>query len=368
MNRRQFLTTSAAATASVTLPVFAAAADKSPPRSVNQTSTAIAAYYLNAHMYTIVPAHVRADMEWMASIGTGYVCIGVLEQDLFAAYENHALIAEEASRVGMKMIAVPSRWAGLTAGAPKVPSLFTILNPQTWMVNKKGTTAVSPGVSGAISSIHHPDTLKFFCDTLTELYKQHPTMAGFIIDEPKGFQVDKSQMAVEALGADAPVAAHIAATRDFFGKVCAFAKQKWPDKLTFLFQKAHNGADELAAGAAVPHLDYYGCDGRPWTLEDDKKMAGGGDSQESGKGKILLNGRGESFIKAARAVPGRKSFFLMENHNLQASMIEPMDRNYPAVLALKPDMAAYYYYPRNVQEPDRAMAVIAKHVKKFTQG
>ena len=49
-------------------------------------------------------------------------------------------------------------------------------------------------------------------------------------------------------------------------------------------------------------------------------------------------------------------------------MIEPMDRNYPAVLALKPDMAAYYYYPRNVQEPDRAMAVIAKHIKKFTQG
>ena len=34
----------------------------------------------------------------------------------------------------------------------------------------------------------------------------------------------------------------------------------------------------------------------------------------------------------------------------------------------RPDFAAYYYYPRNVQDPDRAMAVIAKHVKKFTQG
>ena len=103
MNRRQFLTTSAAATASVTLPSLATSAEKSAPRSVNQTSTAIAAYYLNAHMYTIVPAHVRADMEWMASLGTGYVCIGVLEQDLFAAYENHALIAEEAGRVGMAL-------------------------------------------------------------------------------------------------------------------------------------------------------------------------------------------------------------------------------------------------------------------------
>ena len=365
MNRRQFLHSTAGATAAAALSPASLAAGI--PRSVNRTSTTIAAYYLNAHMYTSVPAHVRADMEWMAAIGTGYVCVGVLEQDLFAAYENHALIAAEAARVGMKIIAVPCRWGGLTAGAPKVPSLFSILNPQTWMVNKKGTTAVNPRVSGAISSVHHPDTLKFFCDTLAEMYKQHPNMAGFIIDEPKGFQVDKSKLAIAALGADAPVAAHLAATRDFYGKICAFAKQRWPDKLTFLFQQTHNGADELAAGAAVPHLDFYGCDGRPWTAEDDKKMEGG-EGQESGKGKVLLSGRGESFIKAARAVPGRRSFFLAENHNLQASMIEPMDRNYPAILALRPDVFAYYYYPRNVQEPDRAMGVIAKHIRKFTQG
>ena len=366
MNRRTFLKSTGVA--SVALPALATAADQAPVKSVNRTSTAMAAYYLNAHMYTYVPRHIRADMEWMADIGTSYVCVGVLEQDLFAAYENHAFIAAEAARAGMRIIAVPSRWGGLTAGAPKVPSLFSILNPQTWMVNKKGTTAVNPRVSGAISSVHHPDTLKFFCDTLGELYNQHPQMAGFIIDEPKGFQIDKSKMAIAALGADAPLSAHLAATRDFYGKICAFAKQRWPDKLTFLFQQTHNSAEELAASAAVPHLDYYGCDGRPWTLEDDARMTGLGEGQESGKGKVLLSGKGAACIKAARAVPGRKSFFLAENHNLQASMIEPMDRNYPAILALKPDMLAYYYYPRNVQDPDRAMAVIGRHIKKFTQG
>ena len=94
-------------------------------------------------------------------------------------------------------------------------------------------------------------------------------------------------------------------------------------------------------------------------------MKGSGEDQESGKGKILLNGQGEKFIKAARSIPGRKSFFLLENHNLQASMLDAMDRHYAAVLAQRPDMAAYYYYPRNVQYPDRAMAIIGKHVKKF---
>jgi hypothetical protein len=244
-----------------------------------------------------------------------------------------------------------------------------VLNPDTWVVNKKGTTQVMPRVSGAVSSIHHPKTFQFFCDTLTEMYKQHPAMAGFIIDEPKNFIFDQSPAAVAALGSkDAPMTAHYAAASKFWSRVCAFAKQKWPDKFTLMFQQAHNPADELAAGAATTGLDYYGADGRPWTLEDDAKMEGLGEGQESGKGKVLLSGKGEAFIKAARTQPGRKSFFLMENHNLQASMIEPMDRNYPAVLALKPDMAAYYYYPRNVQDADHAMNVIAKHVKKFTQG
>jgi hypothetical protein len=366
MNRRTFLSSSAAAT--ITLPALPLASAAQPPRPVNHTATAIGAYYLNAHMYTYVPRHIRADMEWMAALGTQYVCVGVLEQDLFAAYENHALIAQEAARVGLKLIAVPSRWGGLTAGAPKVPSLFTMLNPETKIANKQGRTAIMPRVSGGISSVHHPDTFKFFTESLAELYKQHPHLAGFIIDEPKCFIVDTSPAAVKALGKDAPLTAHYAAARDFWSRVCAFAKQRWPDKLTFLFQQAHNPPDELAAGAGVQHLDYYGADGRPWDAAADARMEGAGDGQESGKGKILLSGKGESFIKAARAVPGRKSFFLIENHNLHASMIDAMDRHYPAVLALKPDFAAYYYYPRNVQDPDRAMAVIAGHIRRFTQG
>lgn len=366
MNRRAFLAASASAPAA--LPgLAAAAAQPAPIKSVNKSGTKIAAYYLRAHMYTCVPRHIREDMEWMAAIGTDYVCVGVLEQDLFAAYENHALIAQEAERVGMKILAVPCRWGGLTAGAPKAPSLFSMMNPQTLIVSKRGSTVIGPKVSGGISSVHHPDTFKFFCDTVTEMYRQHPGMAGFIIDEPKCYLVDQSPMAIAALGKDAPVTAHYAAVSAFWSRVCAFAKERWPDKLTLLFQQTHNHDDELDASAAVQHLDYYGADGRPWTTEDDRKMESA-EGQESGKGKVLLSGKGKKFIDLAHRIPGRKSFFLIENHNLKASMIEPMDRNYPAVLAQRPDMAAYYYYPRNVDEPDRAMAVIAGHIKKFTQG
>lgn len=360
MHRRTFLAASAAATA--TLP---AALAQTPVRPVTRGRAEIAAYYLNVHMYTCVPRHVRNDMEWMADKGTNYVCPGILEQDLFAAKENIALICAEAARVGMKVLAVPSRWAGSTAGAPKVPSLFSMLNHHTLMKNKRGSTAIGPKTSGGISSVHAPETLAFFQETIAELYRQHPAIAGVIIDEPKNFMADFSDLAIKALGKDAPVTAHYEAARKFWSQVCGDVKRRWPEKKTLMFVQAHNHDDEFNAAAGVENLDYFGADGRPWGKADDKTMQAE-EGQESGKGKILLDGVGEKFIAAAKRVPGRKSFFLIENHNLQRSMIEPLDRNYPAVLRLPADLFAYYYYPRNCDEPDRTMDIIGRHIKAYT--
>src|SRR5262249_44525488 len=111
MDRRQFLENSLAI-------AISGQADRQPARGRSRMK--VAAYYLAAHIYTSVPRHIREDMAWMADKGTNYVCVSVLEQDLFAAYENQELIVEEAGRVGMQVLAVPSRWGGLTAGAPKV--------------------------------------------------------------------------------------------------------------------------------------------------------------------------------------------------------------------------------------------------------
>jgi len=319
-------------------------------------------------MYTCVPKHIREDMEWMADKGTDYVCPAVIEQDLFAAQENLRIITEEAERVGMEVLAVPSRWAGLTAGAPKVPSLFSSLNPHALMQKENGGIDTNPKASGVISSIHAPETLEFFCETLSTMYEQHPTWAGIIIDEPKAFRKDYSPLAKKALGEDAPIEAHYQAFADFLSKVCAYAKDKWPDKLTIMFQQAHAHGEELNISSGVMPLDYFGVDGRPWGKADDMTMTGTGKGQEKGKGKILLDGPGQKFIDLAKREKGRKSFFLMENHNLQASMIDALDRNYPAVLSLPADMFCYYYYPRNVQEPERVMELIGKHLKKFTQG
>jgi len=62
---------------------------------------------------------------------------------------------------------------------------------------------------------------------------------------------------------------------------------------------------------------------------------------------------------------GKKSLFLMENHNLPAKMIAVMDAGIPRVFAMRPDQLLYYYYPRNIGDPDRNMAVIGKHLKSL---
>lgn len=368
MKRRKFAKSTLAGSAAALIPSTLATASSVPLRAQNKGRADLAAYYFRGHMYTCVPRQIREDMEWMAEKGTSYVCPAVIEQDLFAAQENLALITEEAERAGMRILAVPSRWGGLTAGAPKIPSLFSVLNPHTWLKTDDGRTGIAAQTSGVISSIHHPDTLTFFCETLKEMYRQHPSWAGMILDEPKAYRPDYSTMALKALGPNAPHSAHLRAASRFYSEVCKYTKEHWPDKMNILFIQANKSKETLEISAEVKHLDYFGADGRPWGLEDDEKMKGGEPGQESGTEKVLLSGNGDYFISLAQQEPGRKSFFLLENHNLKANMMEPMDRNYPAVLSLAADMFCYYYYPRNVEQPERAMELIGRHLKRYSQG
>ena len=89
----------------------------------------------------------------------------------------------------------------------------------------------------------------------------------------------------------------------------------------------HSPAQQVEMASRIAELDYFGCDGRPWDMAEDGKWAGSGES-ESGKGKVLI-GKGERFLELARQ-SGKKSLFLMENHNLPAKMIPAMDAGFRA--------------------------------------
>lgn len=311
------------------------------------------AYYLRAHMYTLVPKQVREDMAYMADLGTKRVSVAILEQDLHAAVENVNIIANEANKKGMDLAIVPSRWGGIVAGAPKVPSLFSIKNAHTWMLQENGQP-IESAVSGVISSIHYPEVFDFFCESIQKALNLWPVKA-VIWDEPKNLKADYSPAAVAKLGPNAPLITHVEASAAFFERVNAFIKNVNPEVDTQLFLFSSYNTEMAAPFARMNDLDYFGCDGRPW------REAWGGSIESYNK---TLNDKGEMFLALAKQY-AKKGLLLIENHNLKKEDIALMEKGLPEVTNMGADELIYYYFPRNVENPEWAMKVIKKHLGRL---
>lgn len=310
------------------------------------------AYYLRAQTYTIVPRQIAEDMKWMADSGTDIVSVAVLEQDFTAAVENIRIICEEAHRFGMRVHGVPSRWAGLVAGAPKVPSLYSCQNPDGWILDRDGKPSLNP-FSGVTSSVHAPGTLSFFLNSVDRLFEIWP-FDGMVIDEPKGFVADYSPAALEALGPDPSLDEFEQAAVNFYENVLMHSKRTHPEKETCMFIHANKRDFLVEACAKIAGLDVYGCDGRPWRTSDQ------GLNEEPGKALLGTDG-GERFLRAA-AKNGKRSLWLIENHNMRAADYMLMGRRLPELFACPVDHLIYYYYPRNLEDPELAMGILREHI------
>lgn len=309
------------------------------------------AYYFRQHLYTLVPRHLREDLAWIADTGTDNVCLAILEQDLYAAKANLDIICREAERVGLRVTAVPSRWAGILAGAPKVPSTYAANHPETWVLGEDGRPFTSR-VSGPAMSVHHPATIELFRSCLETLLAW--PIAGIVWDEPKTLHLrDRSLLAMAALGARAPIERHVDAFADFLDARSLEAKALRPGLHVSLFVYSQLVGYEIDRLARMASLDFFGCDGRPWRLEDGGVL--------EGPDKVLLP-NAERFLAAART-QGKGGLILIENHAMNLADAALMDRRLPEVLALGAEHLLYYYYPRDLEDPDAQMAIMARHLR-----
>lgn len=356
MERRNFLKTTAFTTAfGAVLPSLAACNESVKQYSDNKI---LNAYYFRAHTYTLVPRQVREDLKWMADIGTNVVSVAVLEQDLFAAVENIEFICNEAEKLNIQVYAVPSRWGGMIAGSPKVPSIFTTRNPQTWILKEDGS-ALESHLTGRISSLHYPETFEFFCQSLDKMFKLW-NIKGIIWDEIKTLLKDFSPKAIENLGKDAPYEKHIEANVDFYSRVNGHIKKNHPNVTTNMFVYAHIYDGTITQLSKIKHLDYFGCDGRPWHTND----SGTNESGNQGKHAKTLLGSGERFITAAHHAK-KKALWLIENHNMLTKDAELMKQRLPEITEKNIEHLIYYYYPRNLQDPDLIMNIVKEQIKNF---
>ncbi|HBE01847.1 MAG TPA: hypothetical protein DC049_05155 [Spirochaetia bacterium] len=317
----------------------------------------ITAYYLRQNMYTLVPDHLREDLKWMTECGTSDVAIAVLEGDLFSARANLDIIRNETHRCNMNLWVIPSRWGGLVAGAPKVPSLFASSRPHLWSRREDQTPYTS---LGPCLSIHYNETLDFFYNSLRELLVGH-NISGIIWDEPKTLDTeDFSRAAQSSRPAGAGREWDLKKHAEFFSLLGKMAKEFQPDIKLSMFLMGHMRKEIIDECAAIKNLDEFGCDGRPWSLNHDYFPV-----PKTGETvlKALLD-QAPAFISAARK-NGKKTFALVENHSMETELFELMDKRLPDVLKLDLDRIMYYYFPRNVAEPERQMKILKKHLKQF---
>lgn len=312
------------------------------------------AYYLRAHTYTLVPSQVRQDMEWMKSVGTTVLSVTVLEQDLYAAVENISIICKEAHNLGMQVFIVPSRLGGLVAGAPKVPSYFSVTHPKSWVLDKN-KKPIHSDVSGVYSSIYDSKTLNFFKNFIKKAIETWP-ISGIIWDEIKVFDMlDYSEHSLKFHNGIPTLEKHNAAVSDFFSEINEYAKKLKPELIISATVYGNTSSHILPYLAKIKFIDYVGMDGRPWGLED--------------KGTAELNGKviigQQKRFKEAALKEGKKLVVLIENHNMRAIDNKLMDKKLPEVLDLNIPHLIYYYYPRNISNPEQHMGILKKHLFKY---
>jgi len=316
----------------------------------------LAAHYFLQHTYTYHRKHMREDFAWIADTGASRVVLSILEQDLFAIDANLDCLCEEAQRAGLEVLAIPSRWGGLVAGAPKAPSLKACARPDTWMLKPDGSPELT--AFGPIMSVHHPDTMELFVSSLERLLGRWP-FAGLVWDEPKALErEDHSPMAKERRPADAALAWHTQTMADFFDAVGAAVRKLRPEAFLGMFIHGQLKGQPIESCARIQSLDAFGLDARPWSLRRDQPKDDGAESVRS-----LLDDA-PRFFEAARR-QGKQTLMLVENHCMpHPEDIDLMDRRLPEILQLDADHVHFYYRPRNVCEPDRQMDILARHLRR----
>jgi hypothetical protein len=214
------------------------------------------AYYFHGQDFCMVRRHVQEDMQWMKAQQTDAIAIGIHEADLLGG--NTHMICEEAQRVGLDILAIPSRLLGLVAGWHRAPGATIVEHPQWWARRQDGLPIKGFGPQ---ASIHHPEVFDAVCEYLQSLWEKFPDVQGIIWDEIKCLHTeDHSQAAISALGQASQGLDQIKATCNFIERVNAYIRSIKPDMLIDLFIPAHYPERDILNCSAIHDLDAFGCD------------------------------------------------------------------------------------------------------------
>jgi hypothetical protein len=322
-------------------------------RKLVTQSRLLTCYYFHGQDFCIVPRHVRADVTWMADHGVDAVAIAVHEGDLYGS--NLPLVCDEAKRAGLKVLAVPSRVAGLVAGWHRAPGYISTWHPELWGRDANGRPLEAYGPQ---ASLHHPDLHGHLTQYLDTMFDQLP-LDGLIWDEIKTLHwEDHSQAAIAALGRPATIQDQLQATTRFFSGLNRHLHARRPELRIDTFVPTCVSDEAIQACAAIEGLTAFGCDGKCWPANTCDVGEGGADKH--------LIGNVERFRDAANA-NGTQLLTLLELQMLSRPALELTCKHLPDLLAYDPEHLIYYYYPRLMEDAEEFMPRIGQTLARWKQ-
>jgi len=257
-------------------------------------------YYYAPHTHTLLTRHLDWDLEKIASLGSDAFTICVQEDQMTNWYQQHLTnVINRGHRFGLKVHAIPNRWAGMLAGWLGGISDWSLRNSDTFLPG---------GEARAFSDPRHPKVRAHFEENLKLMLTKYD-FDGVIWDEPR-------PPTIEVI--------------NFLDEMSAYIKSIKPKAVVSFF--AESGDLHLSEFLVqTKYMDYLGSDGH--VRSEDH---------------VMHRMKSTIFEAHAKFYPvlnkaGKKTMFLLEGQRHRDEDLENYLENLDKAFALPMDHLMWYY-------------------------
>lgn len=286
-------------------------------------------YYYAPHNHTLLASHQREDFQRMKSIGSDAVSICVQESQIRNWHQQRLRNAVDlAHEAGLKVFAVPNRWAGLTAGWIDGWGAFSLERYDTLIRDSEDRILAGNGNWEKLSCIHHPDVEKHLFENLEALLHSF-SFDGIVWDEPHS-HVCFCHYCRERSGGTPTREWQMEETVAFVDRLSMRVKEMKPGATISLFIEP-GSLDFFAKWLSAKHLDFVGSDGHVRRAEHHMHRM-----------KTTIFEAHERTFPLIREA-GKKSFYLLEAQRHRDEDLDEYLACVESAFSLPMDHLMFYY-------------------------
>ena len=316
----------------------------------------ISMVYFNAASGMQRPQDLREHFREMREAGVDSIITQTTEKSVAEGLRFKVELAHEA---GLRVYAVPGRFAGLFAAGVVPSSYFAALHPDTRM---RRVDVGTPPPCLPICCVNNPKFEEWFYPHVLGMVRDSGA-DGIFFDEPKDAHdacyCEFCKALVEEPGKKALTRLREDSMAAMMGRVCAEIKALDSTMTTgvLLMPDATGNFRQRVSG--LKHLDYFGVDG-PLCRQGDA-------DRPADRQKALLLETVPKFLDPERE-SDRKVCALVETFDVRPWAYEELRQNAAAIEGWGLDLIAFNYYAHDNPDPEGVMDLVWEAIKRLRGG